>query len=58
MSSVGRIIVTIEEFGRPVRLETWRGPSSRVIRAAVRARYPHAVLSFGRIFYVNSYGAH
>ena len=52
------IIVTIEFENGDVRVQAWTGSSGRVIHRAVKKKYPTATLSFGCVWYTNSYGAH
>lgn len=57
-TATAHIIVTIEFENGDVRLRTWTGPSVRAIRKAAKKKYPTAKLSFGRVWYTNSYGGH
>ena len=47
-----RCFVTIEEPGKPPKLRMFKGGSFAAIKKAAKTKYPEAVLSFGRSFWV------
>lgn len=55
--NTAHIFVTIETDST-VDIKHWTGRNVKSIRKAVRKKYPTATLSFGRVWYTQSYGAH